>query len=60
MRRPRGRPFTLAAAALVAAVAAATGGCSWLLGVSEDPVVEEPGIDAAGDAGPDRRDAPIE
>lgn len=53
MSRLATRPLTLVAALL----AAAAGGCSWLLGVSEDPVVYELGIDGSGDAEPDRPDA---
>jgi hypothetical protein len=38
---------------VVAVLVTATGGCSWLIGVSEDPVVGEVGIDAAVGDEPD-------
>ena len=69
--RPLGaRRLTLVVApiATIALLAGAMGGCSWLLGVSEDPVVGDLSIDAAGDAAKDRpdveeaavEDAPVE
>ena len=48
------RSFTLVIALLAAA---ATGGCSWLLGVSEDPVLADLAIDSSAEAGPDVREA---
>lgn len=47
-----GRFVVLAAATL--ASLAGVGGCSWLLGVSDDPVVADLSTDAA-DASPDAR-----
>lgn len=41
----------------MALLGAATGGCSWLLGVSEDPEVYDPGADAGIDVAPDALDA---
>ena len=58
MRLVAGRPITRAVTpALIALLAAAMVGCSWLIGVSEDPVVDDPGMDSSVDAEPEREDA---
>jgi hypothetical protein len=60
------RFFGVRSLTLVAGLLVGSTGCSWLIGVSEDPVVGDLSVDGAGDGDPDggleaaAEDAPLE